>query len=197
MLPSRLREILMFIQLFLEFNMKVADIANEFYIEFGSPSDLPVPTIAYWVRNNIGQLNSVTNSAFYIDATTLEILRLNPEDRSKTEIIEIAVEEKDVYKAIFQVYFIDREIRKNILSYTAAPVIEVAQDGNTIRMTSPTEIGRSLYAFRKAGTDALKDAITAYKVNKARPRQVAGDDTVEGALQTEPIYRRVFDNLFI
>jgi hypothetical protein len=171
--------------------MKVADIATEFFEEWGSPTDIDVAVVASWVRRNIGQLNNGINTHFYVDATTKEILRIDPTDPANTDIIEIDTDEKDVFKAIWQVYFMDREIRKNILNYTTAPVIEVTQDGNSVRVASQTEIGRNLYTYRKAATDALKDAISAYQRAKAKPRQVVGDDTVSGCNSSGEIFRRV------
>ncbi len=170
--------------------MKVVDIATEFFKTFGEPSDSPIPVIAYWIRNNIGQLNSAINTRFYINTTTLEINEADSQDSSV--VTEIGIEEKDVLKAIFQVYLMDKEIRKNIMTYTTAPVIEIQEDGYSVRMASATEVGRNLYTFRKAVADALKDAITAYKTNKATPRQVVGDDTVPGNdCDANGIFRRV------
>lgn len=160
--------------------MKVADIASEFYMEWGSPTDMSISSVSYWVRGNVGQLNNAINTHFYIDTSSKEILRINPDDPNQTEIIEIGIEEKDVLKAIWQVYFMDWQIRKNLISYTSSSVIEVTEDGNTVRVASPTEIGRNLYTFRKAGSDALVMAINQYKISKATPRQVTGDDTVPG-----------------
>lgn len=170
--------------------MKIADISDDFYQHLGSPSDLSIATIARWIRNNIGQLNSAINTVFYLNSS-LEIVRINPDDPTKTEEIEIADEEKDVYKSIYEVYYFDKKIRDNILSYTSSPVIEVTEDGNTIRVASPTEIGRNLYTFRKAATDTLQNAINAYKINKSKPRQIAGDDTVPGCTDGTTIFRRL------
>ena len=33
--------------------MKVVDIADEVYRELGSPTDLSIPAIAFWLRTNI------------------------------------------------------------------------------------------------------------------------------------------------
>lgn len=166
--------------------MKIVDIAAEIYQEIGAPTDTSIPVIANWLRNNIGQLNNALNTTFYID-TDLEIVY----DTDDGTIIEIAIEEKDIYKKIYTVHYYDIQIRKNILSYSAAPVIEVSSDGNTVRRVSATEIGKSLYSFRKNEGDELQTMIHQYKINKAQPKQVAGDDTVSYPDQISDIYYRV------
>ena len=39
--------------------IKVVDIADEIHRELGSPSDLSISAISYWLRTNIGQLNNL------------------------------------------------------------------------------------------------------------------------------------------
>ena len=53
--------------------MKVVDIADEVYRELGSPTDLSIPAIAFWLRTNIGSLNNHINTAFVINSTSYEI----------------------------------------------------------------------------------------------------------------------------
>ena len=53
--------------------MKIADIANEVYMELGELTSLSVPAIAFWVRTNIGNLNARLNTPYVIDPGTFEI----------------------------------------------------------------------------------------------------------------------------
>jgi len=157
--------------------MKVADITIQIYQSLNEPTDITLPVIAYWIRAQIGALNSAINTKFYLD-TNLEIIRKNPDNCN--EIWEIGVEEVSVLEAMYAVKYLDKKIRENMVSYTSAPVIEVTDDGHTVRLASSTQIGQNLYNTRRQFTDELKAAITAYKTNKAQPRQVAGTDTTDG-----------------
>ena len=41
--------------------MKVVDIANEIYLELGSPTTTNLAAISFWIRANIGRLNNLIN----------------------------------------------------------------------------------------------------------------------------------------
>ena len=57
--------------------MKIVDIADEIFRELGSPSDLSIPAIAFWLRSNMGALNNHINMAFKINTTTFEVEHTN------------------------------------------------------------------------------------------------------------------------
>ena len=44
--------------------MKVVDIADELFREVGEDSNYSIASISYWVRANIGRLNSHLNAFF-------------------------------------------------------------------------------------------------------------------------------------
>ena len=102
-------------------------------------------------------------------------------------------DEKAILKLLYVVHYYDMQIRKNMLSYTAGPAIEVTTDGHTVRLVSPTEISKALYMFRKGLGDELKQWINWYRIAKASPMQVTGDDTFEGPIESRPIYRRTYN----
>jgi len=54
--------------------MKVVDIAQEIYLDLNSPSDLSIAAISFWVRANVGALNSFLFSNFAVNGTTYEIV---------------------------------------------------------------------------------------------------------------------------
>ena len=74
--------------------MKVVDIADEIYRELGEVTSLSIPAIAFWVRTNIGALNSFINTTYSINTTTLE-LEQTVTDTTGTEVtLEIGEEER-------------------------------------------------------------------------------------------------------
>ena len=62
--------------------MKVVDIAQEIYLDLNSPSDLTIAAIAFWVRANVGKLNSLVFANFALN-DSYEIVDT---DNSNTEI---------------------------------------------------------------------------------------------------------------
>ena len=47
--------------------MKVVDIAQEIYFDLNSPSDLSIAALSYWLRSNVGRLNSLVFVNFSIN----------------------------------------------------------------------------------------------------------------------------------
>jgi len=173
--------------------MKIVDLSDSVFRDLGEPSDTSLAPIAYWFRNNLGQLNAAINTNFYIDEATQEIYFLDFTQDPNGIPTEMPADEASIYKLIYILHWYDMQIRKNILSYTASPVIEITDNGHTIRTVSPTEIGKVLASFRKDIAKDLRDWITWYKVWKATPKQVTGDDTIAGPIESRPIYRRTYN----
>lgn len=172
--------------------MKVVDIASEIFRELGEPTEITIPVIAYWLRSNIGKLNSIVYKQYRVNETTFEVECLNPNDPTNTLYEEIGIDEVALFKLLYIVHYYDLQIRKNMLNYDTRRAIEVSSDGHTVRLASPTEIGKTLYMFRKMITDDLNRWIAWYRLAKSTPRQVVGDDTVEGPVYTRPMYRRTY-----
>tara|TARA_A100001201_G_C4092979_1_gene202773 strand:- start:1962 stop:2483 length:522 start_codon:yes stop_codon:yes gene_type:complete len=153
--------------------MKVVDIASEIYEELGRPSSLSIPSISFWLRNNIGGLNNYINTQFSIASDDFEIIRTVDSAEA-----EISVYEKAVFKKMYFVHYYDQQIRVQLAS--SDNVVEVSQDGMSVRKVNKTEVIRHLTAIKKQENDELMAMVNAYKTNKAAPRQVAGDDTQQG-----------------
>ena len=62
--------------------IKVVDIADEIHRELGSPSDLSIPAISYWLRTNIGKLNNLLYLSLTVDDDTLEFSTDLTDDQS-------------------------------------------------------------------------------------------------------------------
>lgn len=172
--------------------MKIVDVADEIWRELGSPPETSIGPIAYWLRTNIGKLNTTTFKQYFEDPTTLEIMCPDPNDSTHTKFEEIGEDEKTIFKLIYILHYYDMQIRKNMLSFNVNKAIEITSDGHTVRLVSPTEVGKSLYMFRKGLADDLQKWITYYRMSRSTPRQVTGDDTVEGPMEVVPIYRRTY-----
>lgn len=159
--------------------MKVVDIADEVYRELNFPTDLSIPSISFWVRTNIGALNNLINTAYSINSTTLEILQVPPGATSGTE--EIGENEKAVLKKMYFVHYYEKKIKENLGVGAIDQTIEISSDGMKIRKTSKTEIIRHLSSVKQQEFSELEKMVHFYKTNQSSPRQVVGDDTIEGS----------------
>lgn len=154
--------------------MKVVDIADEIHRELGNPTAYSITAIAFWVRTSIGELNNLLMTNFSVNATTLEI-----QDDCTTPN-EITPEAVAILKKMYMVHYYDLEIKKNLISISTDSIIEVRDQGSSVRKVNKNQITSTLGNLRKQEVNGLSDLITAYRSRSAEPRQVAGDDTVEG-----------------
>jgi hypothetical protein len=166
--------------------MKIVDIADEIFRDLGEPAEISIPPIAYWLRANVGKLNTLVFKQYFVDDATLEVMCVNPNDPTTFE--EIGEDEKTIFKLLYILHYYDLQIRKNMLNFNTSKAIEITDGGHTVRLASPTEIGKTLAGFRKTIATDLSSWVTHYRTSRSTPRQVTGDDTVEATL-APPEYR--------
>lgn len=155
--------------------MKVVDIAQEIYFDLNSPSDLSVAAISFWVRANVGALNSFLFSNFVVNETTYEII---DGDDNTTEININAVA---VLKKMYIVHRYGVIIRSKLTSMDSDDVVEVTHNDAKVRKLDKNQIIKSVSAEKKQEEESLKLLISAYRGKKFVPGQVVGDDIVAGA----------------
>jgi len=154
--------------------MTVASIADEIHKELGSPTDYSTAAISFWVRTNVGELNNLLMANYSVNASSNEI-----EDDCATPN-EISKEAAAVLKKMYKVHYYDLEIKKNLISISTDSIIEVRDQGSSVRKVNKNQTSTTLANLRKQEVDGLTDLVTAYRSRSTEPRQVAGDDTVEG-----------------
>lgn len=156
--------------------MKIVDMAQELYFELGQPSDLSIPAISYWLRNNIGILNNKINKDIIINDSTLE---LDP---------NLGEAEKAIYKKIYECYFYDLKIKQTLNSINSDSLLEVTDGGGTVRKINRNETSKIYLEAKKSALNELTMMISDYNINDVGPLQVAGDDTVAGSYITDKYY---------
>lgn len=160
--------------------MKVVDIADEIYRELGSPSSLSIPAIAFYVRGSVGALNSYINTSYVLN-TDLEVEETTTDNATATSTItEIGIAETAILKKMYMVHFYDTKIRTNLTSLDSDTIVEVTDQGSSVRKVNKNEISKTLLSIRNQEYQNLQKLIAQYKVSKSSPNQVAGDDTIEG-----------------
>jgi len=170
--------------------MKVVDVADEIYRELGSPTDTSIPSISFWIRSNIGALNNHINMEFTIDGSTLEVSYLDDED----EKVNLGIEEASILKKMYLIYDYDNKLRTVTGAASWDSVLEIDDGGTRVKKINKSEIGKTLAQAKKEEQLQLNILINSYKLRESKPRQVAGDDTIEGKFPEEPINRKQYPN---
>jgi hypothetical protein len=156
--------------------MKIVDMAQELYFELGQPTDLSVPAISYWLRNNIGILNNRLNKDIIVDDNTLELYP------------NLGEAEKSIYKKIYECYFYDLKIKQTLNSINNDSLLEVTDGGGTVRRINRNETSKVYLEAKKQSFSELDMMIHDYNINDVGPLQVAGDDTVVGSFITDKYF---------
>tara|TARA_Y100000593_G_scaffold95031_1_gene198600 strand:- start:82615 stop:83130 length:516 start_codon:yes stop_codon:yes gene_type:complete len=167
-------------------DMKIVDIADQIYRDLSSPTDLSIPAIAFWVRSHIGELNNHIHASFSVNDTSFEI----EQDKSGTKV-EITEDEAAIFKKMYMVHYYDVKVRYNIGAAATDTVIEVSDGGSKVKKINKNEVIKSLTTLKKQEYEELQKLINAYKISNSTPRQVTGDDTVEGHPASDGNYERL------
>ena len=154
--------------------MKVVDIANEIYLDLNSPSDLSLAAISFWIRGNVGTLNSLLFSNFIIDGTTFEIVDA---DDSTAEININAVA---ILKKMYMIHRYAVIIRSKLTAIDSDDVVEVAHNDTKVRKLDKNQLIKTISAEKKQEEESLKLLVSAYRGKQFVPGQVVGDDIVAG-----------------
>ncbi len=155
--------------------MKIVDIANEIYMELGSPSDLSIPPIAFWLRTNIGFLNSKINSDYLVDEVDFEIKETNNGITS-----EIGIEESYILKKLYLIHFYDVKLRESLGAASVDTWVEIESDGTSVRRVNKIQQSQTYQVAKKTEMEDLDKLIHSYKNKRSKPTQVVGDDTIAG-----------------
>jgi len=78
---------------------------------------------------------------------------------------------------MYFVHYYDLKIRENLVSISTDAVISVTDDGSSVTKINKNEMSKALTQMKRQEYLELQDLITAYKLDKSVPHQVAGDDT--------------------
>lgn len=153
--------------------MKVVDIAQEIYMDLAEPTDLSVAAISYWVRANVGKLNSLIFENFALNEN-LEIV-----DTSNNNL-EINIDAVAILKKMYLVHRYAVIIRSKLTDIDSDDVVEVQDQDSRVRRLDKNQLIRSVTSEKKQEEDDLRYLINAYRTKSTDPKQVVGDDIVRG-----------------
>ena len=145
--------------------IKVVDIADEVHRELGSPSDLSIAAISYWLRTNIGQLNNLLYLSLSVDSDTLEF---------STDLTD---DQCVIFKKLYIIHYYDTKVRSTLGAAGTDSVVEVSSDGARVRKINKNELSKTWLQAKNQEYNELKQLISAYVSTQNAPIQIAGDDT--------------------
>jgi hypothetical protein len=164
---------------------KIVDISDELFNELGEPDDISIPSVAFWLRTNIGSLNVLLNKDYSINQSTLEI---ESSDNSFT------INEKSIFKKLYIIHYYDRQLRKTLNSISLDSVVSISDEGSSVTKVNKNELSKTFSSIKKQEMAELKELLNKYELNEVAPLQVAGDDTIPGTSnegnQSANIYHR-------
>lgn len=169
---------------------KIVDVASELFEEFGEPSDISVPSIAYWLRSNIGDLNITINKKYIIDENTLEIVS---EEAGET----FGNIEKSIFKMLYSIHYYERMMRKSLNDATLDSVISISDEGSSVTKVNKNEMAKTYASLRKQINEELMELTKNYNLNEAKPLQVVGDDTIPGLYPGETNGGKIYNRSII
>jgi len=159
--------------------MKVVDLANQIWLENASPTDTSIPAIAFWIKTNLGKLNSLTYESFVVDPTTQEIFNggWGTQAIPQNALYSLAA---NIIKHMYKVYRTDLDIRATINSLSNDTVLEAGDENFKIKKVNRTEVLKVLTQIKKDTLEELEKMVHYYRSYNGSPDAISGDDTVYG-----------------
>lgn len=141
--------------------MKIVDIADELFRESDSATDLSLPAISFWLTSNVGKLNT--------------LLGLSIKVKNAEFVPELDEEQKSIYKLLFQLSYLDRQVKKNLgAAAYGSSIVEVKDGDRLTRKVNKNEIAKTYASTRREIREDLDGLVLLYKMNQAVPLEVSG-----------------------
>lgn len=141
----------------------ITQISDSIFEELGRPSDITISSISHWLRNNLGNLNILTNQSYV----------LNP-DESVTPSIDMG--SYGVFTAMYRVRYFEKQFLSGLGAAGYSIPTEVSSDGFRVKFEPKISLSKFWSDAKNQALIELNDLVNAYKIDKTLPSQIAGDD---------------------
>ena len=159
--------------------MKIVDIANEIYVDSGSPTDTSIAAIAFWIRGKLGTINNLLFESFTYNENTLELNSGNG---------DLSYEAIAVIKQLYRIYDYEVQIRKHMNALASSAILSIQDHLTTITRINRNSVSQTFAQLRRDEMKILDTLIAAYHSRESTPSQIAGDDTLAGSAAQFPAY---------
>lgn len=134
--------------------MNANEIATEIYTELGSPTDLSVSQIEFWLLANIGQVNLLIDEAILVESDEF--------------VPELTSEQKEILKTLYYVKWATTGMQSN-LGAAGYDWSELSEGDSKIRRVSRNEVAKNYKQLRDSYYEYLNTLAFFYKKNKITP----------------------------
>lgn len=150
----------------MSYTIQIDTLANEIYsFDLDSPTDVSVAAISFWCRSKCGDLNNLIGTSYSLTDDGLELTPL------------LGFEESAILKAMYLVYYHEKNVRANLGAAAYNTALEISSDGSVVRMVNKNEIAKSFLSLKRESSDYLNKLVNLYKSGKGNtPKDVIGDD---------------------
>jgi len=144
----------------------ISGVATGIYDDLGQPSGTSLTYISGWLVANVGKLNTLINTCYSGVSGCIEP--------------ELGLEETSIYREVFFNQYYSRKASENLSAIATDSWIEIKDEESSIRRASKADVAKSYLTLRDSSWSNLNNLVTSYRLNKAVPQQVVGDDTIPG-----------------
>lgn len=159
------------------------EVSERISQSLGNPTSPTPGVIQYYLRHNIGVLNTLLNTTYTINASDGTI---NP---------DLAEDDAAIFQTMYFIYHYDTNVRSNLGAAGIDSILEVAENGAVVRMTNRNSLALTYVQMKKQEQENLNNMVAFYRGNRATPDQVAGEDDVDVLYSTNYNLNRTINNL--
>jgi hypothetical protein len=143
--------------------MNVASLADQIHRELDSPDDVSIASLIFWLRTNLGRLNSRLEISLAID------------DGGEFSG-DYSIEACDVYKEMYKLNYYTRKTAAHAgaAGYDSS-ILEMKEGDVTVKKVNRNEIAKVFLSLKRDTEAGLDRLVGTFKLNAAKPIQVAGE----------------------
>jgi hypothetical protein len=159
--------------------MTLETIISGIYDDINDPTSVTSGYISGWLVNNVGRLNNNILTSY-----TGVSGDITP---------ELGQEESDIYKQLFFINYYSRQIISSLGAGGVDPVVEVTDDGSSIRVLNKNELAKTYIQLKKQSQETLDLLIAVYKQTQSPPTQIIEYDAQKTVYAPTP-YAELYDS---
>lgn len=138
--------------------MCISDIADQILLE-GGYTDITLPFIISWIKNNLGLLNNELLTSFVLEGELV--------------VPELDIDAAAIFKAMFQKYYYGKQIQSHTGAGGYSSIQSVKEGNRTITKFNKTDIAKTLAQLRKELQEDIDRLILGYHLKRGNPEQIA------------------------
>lgn len=149
--------------------MKIETIADETWRELGQNPTISIASISFWLRANIGKLDTLILTTYSVNPQTLEIqdlVNFNP----------FCDAEKDMFKELYKLKFYELQLQNALYGGQFDLITSIGDGDGKITKQTKNDLAKTILQQIKDARQALLTMSNLYRYSKSTPVNVVGND---------------------